>query len=161
MKRIQSAGAVLALVIFLASCGSSQSGTASTDSQPKTTGTNSPQFDAFCTASKNLDAAMTGPHGENPAAITDPTEMKTSWASITKLSRALVAETPTELQADAATMMNSIIAMDDIFKANDYNLLVMAKKPEVRIELDDISNDVVIQQASARFNTFLTANCGA
>ena len=161
MKRIQSAGTVLALVIVLASCGSSQSGTASTDSQPKTTGTNSPQFDAFCTASKNLDAAMTGPHGENPAAITDPTEMKTAWTSITNLSRALAAATPTELKTDATKMMNSIIAMDDIFKANDYNLLVMAKKPEVRIELDDISNDVVIQQASARFNTFLTANCGA
>ena len=159
MKRIQSVGAVLALVIFLASCGSSQSGTAATDSQPKTTGTNSPQFDAFCTASKNLDAAMTGPHGENPAAITDPMEMKTAWTSITNLSRALAAATPIELKTDATKMMNSIIAMDDIFKANDYNLLDMAKMSDVRIELNDISTDVSVQEASARFNTFLTKTC--
>jgi hypothetical protein len=103
---------------------------------------------------------MTGPHGESPAAITDPAEMKTAWDSITNLSRALAAATPTELKTDATTMVNSIIAMDDIFKVNDYNLLVMAKKPEIRIELDDISNDVAVQEASARFNTFLTANCG-
>mgnify|MGYP002631814775 CR=1 FL=1 len=159
MRRVTSAAAVLAVVIFLASCGSSQSGTVSADSQPKPTGTNSPQFDAFCTASNNLDAAMTGPHGENPAAITDPTEMKTAWASITKLSRALVAATPTELKADATTMMNSIIAMDDIFKANSYNLLDMAKMSDVRIELNDISTDMSVQEASARFNTFLTKNC--
>jgi len=103
---------------------------------------------------------MSGPHGENPAAITDPAEMKTAWASITNLSRALAAATPPELKNDATIMMRSIIAMDDIFKANDYNLLVMAKKPEVRIEIEDTTNDVAVQQASARFNTFLTANCG-
>jgi len=102
---------------------------------------------------------MVGPHGENPAAITDPTEMKTSWASITKLSRALVVATPTELQADATTMMNSIVAMDDIFKANNYNLLEMAKMSDVRIELNDISTDVAVKEASSRFNTFLTKTC--
>jgi hypothetical protein len=56
-------------------------------------------------------------------------------------------------------MMNSIIAMDDIFKANDYNLLAMSKMPDVRIELNDISADVSVQEASARFNTFLTKTC--
>ena len=154
--KTRSSGIVIASLILLASCGGSSQ---STDSQPKTTVTNSPQFDAFCTASKNLDAAMTGPHGESPAAITDPTEMKTAWASITKLSSALVAATPTELKTDATKMMNSIIAMDDIFKANDYNLLAMSKMPEVRIELNDISADVSVQEASARFNTFLTKTC--
>jgi len=102
---------------------------------------------------------MTGPHGESPAAITDPMEMKTAWASITKLSSALVAATPTELKTDATKMMNSIIAMDEIFKSNDYNLLAMSKMPDVRIELNDISADVSVQEASARFNTFLTKTC--
>ena len=154
--KTRSTGIVIASLILLASCGGSSQ---SSDSQPKTAVTNSPQFDAFCTASKNLDAAMTGPHGESPAAITDPTEMKTAWASITKLSSALVAATPTELKTDATKMMNSIIAMDDIFKANDYNLLAMSKMPEVRIELNDISADVSVQEASVRFNTFLTKTC--
>ena len=158
MSRSRSAGVVLASLFFLSSCGGS-SGTSTSDTQAKSSGTVNPQFDAFCAASKNLDAAMTGPHGENPAAITDPTEMKTAWASITKLSRALVAATPTELKADATTMMNSIIAMDKIFKANSYNLLDMAKMSDVRIELNDISTDVSVQEASARFNTFLTKNC--
>jgi len=154
--KARSTGIVIASLIFLVSCGGSSQ---STDSQPKPTGTNSPQFDAFCTASKNLDAAMTGPHGENPAAITDPTEMKTAWASITKLSRALAAASPTELKSDTTTMVNSIIAMDDVFKANSYNLLEMAKMSDVRIELNDISTDVAVKEASSRFNTFLTKTC--
>ncbi|CAB4367699.1 MAG: hypothetical protein F2916_02560 [Actinobacteria bacterium] len=154
--KARSTGIVIASLIFLVSCGGSSQ---STDSQPKPTGTVNPQFEAFCTASKNLDAAMVGPHGENPAAITDPAEMKTAWASITKLSRALVVATPTELQADATTMMNSIIAMDDVFKANSYNLLEMAKMSDVRIELNDISTDVAVKEASSRFNTFLTKTC--
>jgi len=154
--KARSTGIVIASLIFLVSCGGSSQ---STDSQPKPTGTNSPQFDAFCTASKNLDAAMTGPHGENPAAITDPAEMKTAWASITKLSRALAAASPTELKSDTTTMVNSIIAMDDVFKANSYNLLEMAKMSDVRIELNDISTDVAVKEASSRFNTFLTKTC--
>jgi hypothetical protein len=158
MSRSRSAGVVLASLFFLSSCGGS-SGTSTSDTQAKTSGTVNPQFDAFCTASKNLDAAMTGPHGENPAAITDPAEMKTAWASITKLSRALAAASPTELKSDTTTMVNSIIAMDDVFKANSYNLLEMAKMSDVRIELNDISTDVAVKEASSRFNTFLTKTC--
>ena len=156
MSRARTAGIIIASLILLASCGGSSQ---SSDIAPSTTGKIDPKYATFCAASSKLNAAMTGPHGESPAAITDPAEMKTAWASITTLSRALVAATPTELKTDAAKMMTSINAMDDIFKANDYNLLAMSKMPEVRIELNDISADVSVQEASARFNTFLTKTC--
>jgi len=103
---------------------------------------------------------MSGPHGENPAAITDPNEMKNAWTKITDLSIKLQALTPKTLKKDADTMINSIIAMNKIFKANKYELLVIAKKPTVRDELTKIASDPAITEASTRFNKFLTQNCG-
>jgi len=103
---------------------------------------------------------MAGPHGENPAAITDPTQMSTAWTNITKLSMTLQALAPNSLKSDATTMINSIVAMDKIFKANKYDLLAIAKKPTVRDALTKIASDPAITAASTRFNTFLTQNCG-
>lgn len=103
---------------------------------------------------------MAGPHGENPAAITDPTQMSTAWTNITKLSMTLQSLAPNSLKSDATTMINSIVAMDKIFKANKYDLLAIAKKPTVRDALTKIASDPAITEASTRFNTFLTQNCG-
>ena len=103
---------------------------------------------------------MAGPHGENPAAITDPTQMATAWANITELSMTLQALAPSSLKSDATTMINSIVAMDKIFKANKYDLLAIAKKQTVRDELATIATDPAVTEASTRFNTFLTQNCG-
>jgi hypothetical protein len=57
-------------------------------------------------------------------------------------------------------MINSIVAMDKIFKANKYDLLTIAKKQTVRDELATIATDPAVTEASQRFNTFLTQNCG-
>ena len=103
---------------------------------------------------------MSGPHGENPAAITDPKEMKIAWANITDLSIKLQAVTPNSLKKDADTMINSIVAMNKIFKENRYELLVIAKNPTVRDALTKIASDPAVNKASTRFNTFLTQNCG-
>ena len=103
---------------------------------------------------------MSGPHGENPTAITDPNEMKIAWAKITELSIALQALTPSSLKKDADTMVNSIIAMNEIFKAANYELLTIAKMPVVRDALSKISSDPATTEASTRFNTFLMQNCG-
>lgn len=114
----------------------------------------------FCAASSSLNEAMSGPHGENPAAITDPNEMKIAWAKITDLSIKLQTITPKLLKKDADTMINSIVAMNKIFKENKYELLAIAKKPTVRDELTKIATDPEITDASTRFNTFLMQNCG-
>jgi hypothetical protein len=51
--------------------------------------------------------------------------------------------------------------MNKIFKENKYELLAIAKKPKVRDALTKIGSDPVITEASTRFNTFLTQNCGS
>ena len=104
---------------------------------------------------------MSGPHGENPAAITDPSEMKIAWTKITDLSIALQAVAPNSLKKDATMMVNGVVAMNKIFKENKYELLTIAKKPKARDALTKIGSDPVITEASTRFNTFLTQNCGS
>ena len=86
--------------------------------------------------------------------------MKIAWTKITDLSIALQALTPKTLKQDADTMVESIIAMNEIFKENNYELLVIAKKPTVRDALTKIASNPDVTEASTRFNTFLTQNCG-
>jgi hypothetical protein len=154
---------ILATLTTLTSCGSSSSSTDSTAVDAAKTGTGKVRqgFEKFCSASDALDAALGGgPHGENPAAITDPAQMKTAWASIEKASTAVVAASPSELKTDAALMLKSIGAMKKVFQANNYSLLEMAKKPEVRDQLSNISSDKKVLDASTRFNASLAKNCG-
>jgi hypothetical protein len=160
--RARSTGIVVASLLFLAACGgSSNSSTASSVAAGTPSGKVNPTYSKFCAASSKLNTAMSGPHGENPAAITDPNEMKNAWTNITDLSIKLQALAPKTLKKDADTMINSIVAMNKIFKTNKYELLVIAKKPTVRDELTKIASDPAITEASTRFNTFLTQNCGA
>jgi hypothetical protein len=159
--RARVTGIAVASLFLIASCGgSSNSSTASSGVVPTTTGKVNPMYATFCAASSKLNAAMSGPHGENPAAITDPNEMKIAWAKITDLSIKLQTLAPSSLKKDANTMINSIVAMNKIFKANKYELLAIAKKPTVRDELTKIATDPAITEASTRFNTFLMQNCG-
>jgi hypothetical protein len=153
--------ATFACLFHFASCGDSDnSSTASTVVSQTGTGKVNPTYAEFCEASSNLNAAMSGPHGENPSAITDPIEMKAAWANIAELSIELQALTPKTLKKDADTMIESIVAMNKIFKENNYELLVIAKKPTVRDALSKIASNPAITEASTRFNTFLTQNCG-
>jgi hypothetical protein len=153
--------ATFACLFLFASCGGSDSSsTASTVVSQTGTGKVNPTYAEFCEASSNLNGAMSGPHGENPSAITDPIEMKAAWANITELSIELQALTPKSLKKDADTMIESIVAMNKIFKENNYELLVIAKKPTVRDALSKIASNPSITEASTRFNTFLTQNCG-
>jgi hypothetical protein len=158
----RSTGIVIASLFLIASCGGSSS--QSTESSvPAQTGSGivNPIYAKFCAASTKLNEAMSGPHGENPAAITDPSEMKIAWTKITDLSIALKAVAPSSLKKDATMMVNGVIAMNKIFKENKYELLAIAKKPTVRDALTKIGSDPDITEASTRFNTFLTQNCGS
>jgi hypothetical protein len=159
--RSRSAVIAVASLLFIASCGGSDnSSTASSVASQTGSGKVNPTYAKFCAASSKLNAAMSGTHGENPSAITDPSEMKIAWTKITDLSIALQALTPKTLKQDADTMVDSIIAMNKIFKENDYELLVIAKKPTVRDALTKIASNPDVTEASTRFNTFLTQNCG-
>ena len=160
--RVRSTGIAIASLFFLTSCGGSRSqSTESSVPAQAGTGILNPTYAEFCAASTKLNEAMSGPHGENPTAITDPSEMKIAWTKITDLSIALQAVAPSSLKKDATLMINGVIAMNKIFKANNYELLAIAKKPTVRDALTKIGSDPVITEASTRFNTFLMQNCGS
>lgn len=151
--------AVCAVSILASACGGSSSET-STDASPDTTAEVNAKYVEFCAASTALDTAMGGTHGEDPTAITDPELMKTAWAQISQLSAALRDASPTVVRKDATAMVDSVLAIDAIFKANDYDLLAMAKKENVRTELDKLSSDPQLLESSKKFNAFLVDNCG-
>lgn len=103
---------------------------------------------------------MGGTHGGEPTAITDPELMKTAWTQIAQLSAALRDASPQVVRDDASEMVKSILAIDTIFKANDYDLLAMAKKEDVRTELAELSSNPKLLESSKKFNEFLVDNCG-
>lgn len=135
-------------VLVLTACGSSDSNGINKDHA------------AFCALAKDLETASAGPHGEDPAAITDPTVMKDVWTKVTALSQKMADGAPSEVKADVKAMVGGIIAMNTIFSANGYDLTGMAKDVKVREELAKISNDSSTISASQRFQKFMTKNCG-
>ena len=134
--------------LVLTACGSSDSNGINKDHAP------------FCALAKDLETASAGPHGEDPAAITDPTVMKDVWTKVTALSQKMADGAPSEVKADVKAMVGGIIAMNTIFSANGYDLTGMAKDVKVREELAKISNDSSTISASQRFQKFMTKNCG-
>ncbi|MEY3806098.1 MAG: hypothetical protein RIR69_910 [Actinomycetota bacterium] len=118
------------------------------------------QFENFCELSRQMDAASSGPHGQDPAAITDPERMKEVWASLTGLARQMKDQSPPEIADDVTTMVDSLIAMDTVFRENNYDLTAMARDEQVRSAVDAISMDEKTQAASVRYNEFMEDNCG-
>lgn len=135
-------------VLALTACGSSDS-----------SGINE-KHAAFCALAKNLETASAGPHGEDPAAITDPKVMKEVWTNVTALSQKMADGAPSEVKTDVKKMISGIIAMNDIFSQNGYDLTGMAKDVKVREQLAKISSDTSTIEASQRFQGFMTKNCG-
>jgi len=147
IRRILSACALIALTTTtLVACGSD----AKTD------------YSAFCKLAVEMqNASSGGSHGQDPAAITEPKKMEEAWTTITNIAIKMRDGAPTETKVDVATMVNSIVAMNTVFKANKYDLLAMSKKPKVREELAKISSDAKVASASQRFNAFMKKNCKA
>ena len=146
MKRLIAAAFAGALV--LTACGSSNSSGVNED------------YAEFCAMAKDLETASAGPHGEDPAAITDPKVMKDVWTKVTALSQKMADNAPEEVDADVKKMIGGIVAMNKIFSANGYDLTGMATDAEVRESLTKITSDESIIEASARFQKFMTKNCG-
>lgn len=140
--------ATLVGALVLTACGSSDS-----------SGINE-KHAAFCALAKNLETASAGPHGEDPAAITDPKVMKEVWTNVTALSQKMADGAPSEVKTDVKKMISGIVAMNDIFSKNGYDLTGMAKDVKVREQLAKISSDTSTIEASQRFQNFMTKNCG-
>ena len=159
MKTSRVLAAMFAVTLVVSACGGSSSGSTSDTSSATTVQVNA-KFVQFCAASTALDNALGGTHGQDPTAITDPELMKTAWAQIAQLSAKLRDVSPAVVRKDATAMVDSVLAIDAIFKANDYDLLAMAKKANVRTELEQLSSDPKLLESSKIFNTFLVDNCG-
>lgn len=109
---------------------------------------------------KELETASAGPHGEDPAAITDPKVMKEVWTNVTALSKKLADNAPSEVKADVKSMISGIVEMNKVFSANGYDLTAMATDAKIRESLSKITSDASIIEASGRFQKFMTKNCG-
>ena len=158
MKTVRVLAAMFAVSLVASACGSSSD--TSSDSSPTTTIQVNAKYAKFCAASTALDNAMGGTHGQDPTAITDSALMKTAWAQIAQLSAQLRDASPAIVRKDAKAMVDSVLAINAIFKANNYDLLAMAKKESVRTELAQLSSDPKLLESSKIFNTFLVDNCG-
>ena len=122
-------------------------------------GGRSADYSAFCTLATDMQKASSGSHSEDPAAITDPKKMEEAWTTITALAIKMRDGSPEKISADVATMVDSIVAMNKVFKENKYDLLGMSKKPKVREALAKISGDESVAAASDRYNEFMEDNC--
>jgi predicted component of type VI protein secretion system len=145
--RIRTAIALVTLCVTFAACGSSSNSKAAT------------QVKTFCQMATDLETASSGPHGEDPAAITDPAKMKEMYATITAMAKKMRDGAPAEIKPDVATMVDSLLAMNTIFEKNDYDLLAMSKDEKVRADLAKVTADESVGTASTRFNKYMAANC--
>jgi cytochrome c556 len=145
--RIRSAIALVVLCASVTACGSSS------DTQ------DAAQVNEFCQMATDLETASSGPHGEDPASITDPAKMKEMYATITAMAKKLRDGAPSEIKSDVAAMVDSLLAMNTIFEKNDYDLLAMSKDEKVRAELAKVTADESVGTASTRFNKYMAANC--
>jgi len=136
--------AVMALA--LAGCGSSSS------SEPV-------DYTAFCAKAVELEAASEDTHFDDPAAMTDTKVMAETWTTAVSRAVELRDASPEAIKADVTLMVSTLIDMDKVFKANEYNLIEMAKNEEIRTELDAISTRKGVSEASERFDSFMKKNC--
>ncbi|MEY5059862.1 MAG: hypothetical protein RJA51_1609 [Actinomycetota bacterium] len=146
---------VAVVAMLLSACGSPGSATDSTGAGGKEPGTVNPEYADFCLTAQQLNAESTATHGNDPTAMSDPEAMKKAWSTIIASS-----EAPLQVKSDVKAMLDGMMAMDAIYADYKYNLAEMKAVPEVAESLDKIANDAVIAQASARFRSFMSDNCG-
>lgn len=120
----------------------------------------SADYTAFCTKATELEAASQSAHLDDPSAISDTKAMRKNWTAAVARAVELRDASPDTIKEDVTLMVSTLIDMDKVFQKHDYNLLEMAKSEKIRNELDSISARKGVAQASERFNSFMTKNCG-
>lgn len=148
-KRLHAtAGVLIAIVLVVSSCGTSSSNT-------------QPTYASFCAIAQKLEDLSAGTHGQDPTAMNDPKKMQASWTALVNLATQLEANAPDVVKNDISIMTKSMNNMNDVFKTHQYDLLKMAKIPEVRDTLAKISAEPSTASASTRFAAFMKENCAA
>ena len=129
--------------VVLAGCGS---------------GSSAVDYTEFCGLAEKMNA-VSGTHGEDPAAITDPQVMADTWAKVTAAAKDLRDNAPKVVKNDVTLMVSTILDMDAIFQKNKYDLVAMSKDEKTRKAVDAVSSRDGVADASKRFNTFMEKNC--
>jgi hypothetical protein len=122
-------------------------------------GAPSADYTEFCSVAASMESAAAGPHGEDPAAITDPDIMRDTWTKAATYARQLRDTSPDEIKDDVALLVSSVIDTNALFDAHDYDLVEIAKNEELRREFDAINQREGVVDASTRFNNFVSDNC--
>lgn len=138
--------------LALSSCGGSNDATSG--------GKVNPAYADFCLKSAELDAKSKGTHGEDPAAMSDPSKMEAAWSTIADLASQFEVAAPAEVKSDVSTLVGSILAMNAVYKQYKYNLVEMSQVPAVAETLRTIANAEDVVAASTRFRSFMQKNCG-
>ena len=142
MRRI---GLLSLVLVGLVGCGSQNTTT---------------NYTQFCQLADEMNA-VSGTHGEDPAAITDPALMADTWKKVTDAAEKLRDNAPDTVKQDVTLMVSTILDMDEIFQKYKYDLVAMSKDEEIRKSVDAISTRDGVADASLRFNTFMENNCNA
>ena len=151
---------LLTITTILCACGGQDSAPTESGAVGTQSGKVNPEYADFCLTAQQLNAESTATHGNDPTAMSDPEAMKKAWSTIIASSRKLFDEAPLQVKSDVKAMLDGMMAMDAIYADYKYNLAEMKAVPEVAESLDKIANDAVIAQASARFRSFMSDNCG-
>ena len=114
----------------------------------------------FCALYEEANKSDTGAHGSDPAAMTDPAEMKKSWAASIALADKLLKAAPSAITDDMRTIVENLHALDDEFVANDYDITAMSKDAKIRARMDRISTDAATAKAKANYVAFADKACG-
>lgn len=144
--------ALVGLTALLSACGSGGS---------DASGAPSADYAGFCAVAVQMETVASGPHGEDPAAITDPKVMESTWTKVVATAEKMREQSPTEIKDDVTLMVSSLVDMNAVFEKNDYDLLEMAKNPGIREDLEAISQRSGVAEASERFRGFMTENCSS
>ena len=147
MKRMIALSVSALCVIALAGCGGSGSSADAAD------------YTQFCGVASKMEGIADDPHGEDPAAITEAEVMKSTWSKMVALAEQLRDISPDDVKADVTLMVSTMVDMNKIFEANNYELLEMAKDEDVRKQLEAISTREGVEEASQRFDAFMEKNC--
>lgn len=118
----------------------------------------SADYTQFCQLAEEMNA-ISGAHGEDPAAITDPALMADTWNKVTDAAEKMRDGAPDTVKKDVTLMVSTILDMDEIFQKYNYDLVAMSKDEEIRTSVDAISSRDGVADASRRFNTFMEDNC--
>lgn len=120
----------------------------------------SADYTAFCARAAELEVASQDTHLQDPGAISDTKAMADTWTTAVARAVELRDASPDSIKEDVTLMVSTLIDMDKVFQKHGYDLLEMAKSEKIRNELDAISARKGVPQASERFNSFMTKNCG-